>query len=207
MKQPLLHTVLWMALMLITVSAMGQIISEEERNPDIKSENMNSLQRPKPERLWKWDNFFVGGIPGFGISNNYASITVAAEAGYFLHPHISVGGRFVYQFYLDKFYSDRLHIFGGGPFVRGYIWKGIFAQGEYETTSVGNLRIEDSFGNVVGYARLNVNAFLLGGGYHDNYDDGFGYYIAVLFNVINTETFIYPNPVFRFGLTYNFLQR
>src|SRR5690606_22245268 len=127
-----------------------------EPKGDVTSDNINSLPRPQPEKLWKWDNVFIGGIPGFGISNNYASVTAAVEAGYFLHPRVSIGGRFIYQFYLDKYYSDKLHIFGGGPFARGYIWKGIFAQAEYETTSVGNLRIEDSFGNVVGYARLNV---------------------------------------------------
>lgn len=179
----------------------AQIITEEN------TDNKPSLaKKPKSEdRLFKLDNLFVGGIPGFGVSNNFVSVTTAAEVGYFLHPNISVGGRFTYQYYLDRFYEDKLHIYGGGPFVRGYIWKGLFAQMEYETTSVGNIRIIDTFGNTIGKLRLNVNALLLGGGFHDNFDDGFGYYISVLFNVVNTETYIYPNPVIRFGLTYNFM--
>lgn len=203
MKQFLRVCMMVLMLAVTTGSLSAQIITEE--NTDNKPSLNKKRDRSPEDRLFKIDNFFVGGIPGFGVSNNFVSVTTAAEAGYFIHPNISIGGRFTYQYYLDRFYEDKLHIYGGGPFIRGYIWKGLFAQMEYETTSVGNIRVIDTFGNTIGKLRLNVNALLLGGGFHDNFDDGFGYYISVLFNVINTETYIYPNPVIRFGLTYNFM--
>lgn len=190
--------------------AYGQIITNDEDSeqtitpPADNKANRNA--KDNEDKIWKWDNVFIGGIPGFGIDNNYLVATMAVEGGYFIHPHIALGGRFSYQYYYYRPYDERYHIFGGGPFIRGYIWKGIFAQMEYEVTSVGPLRIEDSFGNLIGYARFDVNALLLGGGYHGNFDDGFGYYISALFNVINTQTYVYANPQVRLGLTYNFIR-
>lgn len=181
----------------------AQIISKE--NTPATQENSKKQER-QVKRLWNWDNVFVGGIPGFGMSNTTVSFNIAVEAGYFLHKRFALGARFNYLYYRDKFYDFNFNIFGGGPFARGYIWKGIFAQVEYEMLSVGDFRIVDSFGKLLGTVRIRTNAFLVGGGYHGHYQDGFGYYAAILFNVLQTETFIYPNPTIRIGLTYNFMK-
>jgi hypothetical protein len=44
----------------------------------------------------------------------------------------------------------------------------------------------------------------MGAGYHDGFEYGFGYYVAILFNVLNTGYYPYPNPDFRIGITYRF---
>ena len=179
----------------------AQIISKETTPTTQESPNKPDKQI---KRLWKWDNVFIGGIPGFGLSNTTVSFNIAVEAGYFIHPRFALGARFNYLYYRDKYYDFNFNIFGGGPFARGYIWKGIFGQIEYEMLSVGDFRVVDSFGKLLGTIRVRTNAFLVGGGYHGNYKEGFGYYAAILFNVLQTETFIYPNPSIRIGLTYKF---
>lgn len=206
MKRLLLLVTILVGLLVYT-PAVAQIVTGDDAERSDQVGKPSKMPRQQVERLWKWDNFFIGGIPGFGISNQFVVVTGAVEGGYFIHPHISVGGRFVYQYYLDKFFNDRLHIFGGGPFARGYIWRGIFAQLEYESTRIRNVREVNSLGNTIRFIDITVNAVLLGGGYHGNHESGFGYYIELLFNVINTEQFVYPNPVIRFGLTYRFLPR
>lgn len=181
----------------------AQIISKET-TPTTQNDPVKQERQVK--RLWNWDNVFIGGIPGFGMSNTTVTANIAVEAGYFLHKRFAIGARFNYLFYRDTYYDFNFNIFGGGPFARGYIWKGIFGQLEYEMLSVGDFRIVDSFGQLLGTVRIRTNALLIGGGYHGNYDDGFGYYAAILFNVLQTETFIYPNPSIRIGLTYNFVK-
>lgn len=181
----------------------AQIISKETTP---STQESPKKQERQIKRLWNWDNVFVGGIPGFGMSNTTVSFNIAVETGYFIHKRFALGVRFNYLYYRDTFYDFNFNIFGGGPFARGYIWKGIFAQVEYEMLSVGDFRVVDSFGQLLGTVRIRTNAFLVGGGYHGNYDDGFGYYAAILFNVLQTETFIYPNPSIRIGLTYNFVK-
>jgi len=147
----------------------------------------------------------LGGGINLSIGSGFVSVGLAPEFAYFLVPsRIVVGGRAYYNFYKDSYYDVSSHFFGGGPFVRGYIFKGLFAQVEYEISSVEQYYVDPLYNRVVGKERINYNAVFVGGGFHQNFDSGVGFYIMVLYNVLQTTDFIYPNPQFRTGITYSF---
>src|SRR4051812_35523308 len=118
-----------LSFMLLTAAfpAWSQITTEpvdpETESPD----NQPSPGRTKSEKGWKWDNFYIGGVPGFGISNYYMEFSVAAEAGYFVHERVAVGLMNSYTYSRDRYYEVSYNIIRTGPYVRGYIWEGIFA--------------------------------------------------------------------------------
>ncbi len=189
-------------LMMVSSTSSAQIRTTEESHT-LKTSKQKT---PKSDPFFVRENVFVGGTFGLGFSANFTSIAVAPEAGYFLVPErLSLGGRFVYNYYRDKFYSLNINIFGGGPFLRGYVWQGIFGQVEYEITKVKGVPTGNLNPNNSPILRdVNFNAALIGGGYHFNHDDGFGFYIQILFNLNNSDVWIYPNPQFRTGFTYKF---
>jgi hypothetical protein len=157
------------------------------------------------DKFFTIENLMVGGGLGMSFGNRFLAVGVAPEVSYFLVPNrLSIGTRVFYNFYKDNFYKVKSHQYGGGPFLRGYIWKGLFAQAEYELSSVEFLILDSSGRHVLGMQRAGFNAFLIGGGYHQNFDGGFGFYIQILYNVLQSTDFVYPNPMFRTGFTYSF---
>ncbi len=189
--------------LLFTQMASAQIVTEDKPLPAEKPKYKKSSE----DKIWKWDRFYVGGFPVFGIGGNSFgtsfSVGLSAEAGYFLHERVSAGIRTSYAFsnYRDSYGSQKLHSMFGGPFVRGYIWKGIFAQAEYQFSSLLFTIDDPSFNADI---TVRNNSLLLGGGFHDNFEDGFGYYIAVMFRAYNSGTNLFPGPEVRVGFTYRF---
>lgn len=187
------------ALVVLSHAASAQIVTDD------KPQTADKPQKPLEDRAWKRENFYFGGFPVFGIGgNSYGTsfaVGLSAEAGYFVHERVSVGIRTSYAFsnYRDSYGSQKLHSILGGPFVRGYIWKGLFGQAEYQFSSL-LFSINDPSLN----ADITVrnNSLLIGGGYHDNFDSYFGYYIAALFRVYNSGTNLFPGPEVRIGFTY-----
>ncbi len=195
------HLTILTLLLVVAQTASAQIVTDDKPQP---------AERPKrytEDRIWKWDRFYFGGFPSFGIGggNNGMSISagLSAEAGYFVHPErVAVGVRTSYLFGNIRYGNNsswKYHLIGGSPYVRGYIWKGLFGQAEYQFTNFLN-SIDDP--TLTADFTLRNSALLLGGGYHDGFDYGFGYYVAIMFNVLNTGYYPYPNPDFRIGLTY-----
>ncbi|CAN5137673.1 hypothetical protein BH09BAC1_BH09BAC1_18710 [soil metagenome] len=190
-------------LLLMATVANGQIVTDDKPTPAARP------SREPEDKIWKWDRFYVGGFPIFGISaNSYGGLAIStglsAEAGYFVHNRLALGLRTSYiysSFDYGNNSFEKTHLIVGSPYVRGYIWKGLFGQVEYQ------------FANVL--ATINVPAFnadftwrnnslLLGGGYHGNFDYGFGYYFSLMFNLYNTGTNFIQSPDLRIGFTYRF---
>jgi hypothetical protein len=195
--------ILFLGLWLTATVAFSQITTQPDTEVP-KVENKSKPKIPSNDKFFKRENLAVGGGFGLGIGNRFVSVSVAPEVGYFLVPsRLLLGGRFYYNYYKDSYYDVKSHLYGGGPYMRGYIYKGLFAQAEYELSSVEIFYV-DNFGNVSGSARQTYNAFLVGGGYHHNFDAGVGFYISILYNVLQNTDFIYPNPSIRTGITYSF---
>lgn len=198
------HLTIIMLLLVLAPTANAQIVTDDKPQPTTKP------TRAPEDKIWKRENFYIGGFPSFGVGGNgygglSISVGLSAEAGYFLHPErVAVGVRSSYLFGSIDYgnnYSWKYHVIAGSPYVRGYIWKGLFGQAEYQFTnflnSINDPTIQADF-------TLRNNSLLLGGGFHDGFDYGFGYYLAVMFNVLNSGYYPYPNPDFRIGLTYRF---
>lgn len=191
---------------LYSVEIWAQINTTPDYTPTTKRKHP-SKSTYRSDKFFTKENFMVGGGFGMSFGNRFMSVGLAPEVSYFLIPNrLSTGVRFNYNFYKDNLYDIKSHLYGGGPFVRGYIWRGLFAQAEYELSSVEVLLIDMGVTGpvIVGKERISLNAFLIGGGYHQNFDGGFGFYIQILYNVLQSTDFIYPNPMFRMGFTYSF---
>lgn len=196
-------------------SAKSQINTNPENN-NSKTQETKSQYKPKGSgnKGFKIERLMVGGGIGLGLGNAYTSFSIAPEVGYFVWPErILIGGRFIYNYYRDKTVLingsfPKLNIYGGGPFARGYIYKGLFAQLEYEYTYLKRFPYLGGIsGNQVFYKDLLFNGFLVGAGFHQNFESGPGFYIQILYNVLQSTELISPNPTFRTGFTYTFQSR
>lgn len=178
------------------------IVAPDRQETKHQEKKMNTEKAPFGHRA---PGLYLGGFISGGISNNQASFSISPEAGYFIVPKRLLGGlRFNYLFVRDFTYEDSYNIVGGGPFFRGYIWDGLFGQAEYEVTSI----LQDNVLNRSTYtyqrAATITNAVWIGGGYHSNFENGLGFYFAILYNVLRNDLIIYYPVNFRAGITYSF---
>ncbi len=189
-----------LALLLLGNTAHAQIVTEEEPQPKERP------SRDYEDKAWKWNNFYFGGFPVFGIGGGNAGLSISAgisaEAGYFVHERVSVGVRTSYIFSNYRYgnnSSQKLHLIAGSPYLRGYIWKGLYGQAEYQISNLLGSINDPTFNADF---TLRNNSLLLGGGFHDGFENGFGYYIGIMFSVLNSGTNFTTNPEFRLGFTY-----
>ncbi|MDX2002144.1 MAG: hypothetical protein SFW35_06920 [Chitinophagales bacterium] len=189
-------------LLMASLPSMAQITTEPVEEGDTSEHSVKPAPKYREDKLWKWSNFYVGGVPGFGISSYYMEVSVAGEAGYFVHNRIALGLQSSYTYSYDRYYEVSYNIIRSAPYIRGYIWEGLFAEAAYEFTTLKNFK--DRLNGGVLVPRFTSNSLLLGGGYHDSYENGFGFYFAVLASVLNTNSVLNANPAFQLGLTYRF---
>ncbi len=195
---------LFISIFFLFANHLSAQINSTPETPETKSQ-----YKPKgnnSDKFFNKENFVVGGGLGLGFGNLFTSFSISPEVGYHIYPdRIVVGTRFFYNYYHDKVNDFSYNIIGGGPFVRGYIWKGLMAQVEYEYTYIKNYPYRGGLnGNQTFYRDLNISGVLVGGGFHQNFESGPGFYFVMLFNVVRSYDWIYPNPVFRVGFTYTF---
>lgn len=134
----------------------------------------NSLKGVPPnERL-----VFGGGMGlGFGSDQDY--VMVSPSIGYMLTRKLMGGVNLTYQYNNYKFYSPSIktHSYGGGPFARFMLFRGIFVHTEYEYLSY------EFFEDRQGY-----NSFLAGGGFIQPLGSKASFYFLALYN------FLYETP-------------
>lgn len=119
---------------------------------------------------------------------NFFLLQLTPTAGYlFLKDHLELGTGpiLIYEHYKRNFDDEKFNYFTGGAtvYTRGYIWKGLFAQAQYD------------FVNKPSYYdlsyRVNVNHLLLGAGYSTPIGRAGNFFISALFDVINNPESIY----------------
>lgn len=198
------YTLTLISFLLLSHIAGAQIITDDKPQPG--PDKTKSTKTIREDKVWDWSRFYVGGFPSFGIGGGNGGTSISAglstEVGYFVHDRVAVGVRGSYLFGSVRYnssYSWKYHLLAGSPYLRGYVWKGLFGQAEYQFTNFLN-EIDDPAFNAD--FTLRNSALLIGGGFHDNFENGFGYYLGIMFNVLNTGYYPYPNPDFRIGLTY-----
>jgi hypothetical protein len=146
------------------------------------------------------NTFLVGGSPVFGYSiTNWADLGVVINYNYI-----------VYRDY--RVFDDRLkqQNFGGGPFVKLYPLRFIFAQAQYEYNF---LRLKYIPPPNSGFSEekdgLEAKSFLVGGGYTTGRMGRGGaphYYLAILFDVLHepgspyTDAYGRSIPIIRGGV-------
>ena len=138
---------------------------------------------------------------------NETYINVSPKIGYWITDRFAPGLGITYIYYRIKgidpnygYHIDyRTHIYGGSMFARYRLFDNLFAQAEYE---VINAEIPVWNGSSVEYQRLNIPAFLVGGGYLQQIGSSSGWYLLVMIDLLNQRNSIRANPVIRMGFTF-----
>ncbi len=185
---------------ILALFLMGSVITSFAQYENT-SGNKDPKQQEKKQPLQKRDKWFVGGMFGAGFSSYSSYVEVSPLVGYKITPAFHVGTRFNYIWNsFEVAYDERenLHHFGIGAFSRYIIFKGLFAQVEYEALSYDNpsyiVTLED---------REWINSLFLGGGYYQSMGRAFASF-AILFNVLDNINSPYVNPVIRIGFGVGF---
>lgn len=176
-----------------------------------------------PDSFWR--RVKLGGLVGFQFGS-ITGITVSPEASVRTVDQLFVGLRLIYQYYNYKNYfwddmsqqymSYESSVYGGGIYLRYYLGSlfqgflaNLFAHVEYEYlsytipySSSPAGRIYDPYGNryVPGKSVVEVNSFFVGGGYRQPLGSRVGIDFMILFNLNDSYSSPYSNPIFRFGV-------
>ncbi len=193
-----------------------------EAKQDARKEQREAKRDPN-RKNWARERLVLGGNLNLGFFQGW-NISVSPQAGYKLHRNFVLGLATTYSFSNIMYgggYSDNLHLFGGGPFMRfrpfgknpGSFASSIFAQAEFEY--LWGRAFQKFNGETTPYDPIKFTpSMFMGLGYTDNFDAGFGYYFTVSYNLLwvsNTNRTgtvygsAYASPLaFRAGFTYSF---
>jgi len=142
-------------------------------------------------------------------------IDVSPFVGYMLTQRFAVGAggtykyyrirNYHYDFYQDRWYHFKSHIYGGPLFARYLISRDFFAHTEYEFLRFRNevyvqnpaqARYDRTF------RHENVHSVFVGGGYRQRFGSGNAFEIMLLWNLNETLNSPYENPVIRMGFAF-----
>ncbi|MEI7726674.1 MAG: hypothetical protein WCK09_16315 [Bacteroidota bacterium] len=176
-----------------------------------------------PDNFWR--RVAIGGNVGFQLGS-VTGVTISPEIRIRTVDQLSVGLRFIYQYYYYKNYffdNDtkeylpyKSNVYGGGIYLRYYLSSlfdgfigNFFAHVEYEYLSyVQPYRMSpygtifDPYGNpyVRGNATIEVNSIFVGGGYRQPLSNRVSMDLLILFNLNDSYNSPYTNPIFRLGV-------
>lgn len=163
-----------------------------QNESDTKSERNRENSRRKQtdsEKKFNWQNFRVGGNFGLGFGN-YTYVDISPAFGYWFIPdrlQLGISSKFLYQSikYRNSIDRTKNFIYGGGLFTDVVIWNGLFARGEFE--------LINKYSYFQPYDRVNVPHLLLGVGYMQAVGLYGNFYIAAMFDVLDSDESIYSH--------------
>jgi hypothetical protein len=175
--------------------------------PTPESASADREEKEKPVSNKKFDPSKLRiGLSNFGFqigsyyNYNFIFLQATPTVGYiFLKDRLELGTGpiFIYQRYKDVYSQEKFNLFTGGAsfYTRGYIWKGLFAQVQYDFVNKPSIY---DFNR-----RVNVNHLLLGAGYSTPIGNAGSFFISAMFNVINSDESIYRGTFGDFPLILN----
>ena len=145
------------------------------------------------------NTFLVGGSPVLGYSiTNWADLGIVINYNYTVYRD--------YQFFDDRLKQNN---FGGGPFVKLYPLRFIFAQAQYEYNFLKLKYIPPNNSGIQQKDNIEAKSFLIGGGYTTGRMGRGGsphYYLAILFDILQepgspyTDAYGRTIPIIRGGV-------
>lgn len=135
----------------------------------------NSLKGVPPN-----ERVVYGGGMGLGFGSEQDYLMVSPSIGYMLTRKLMGGVNLTYQYNNYKYYSPsvKTHSYGGGPFARFMLYRGIFVHTEFEYLSYEFFESRESY-----------NSFLAGGGFIQPLGSNASFYFLALYN------FVYETPL------------
>ena len=202
MKKTIHLTIIILFLFFGFQSAQAQYenTSGQKKEGDVK-------KRPKPQKPKRW---FVGGMLGAGFSNYSSYFEISPIIGYEPVRNLQIGARLKYIY--NSTYRQtsinppaesrvRLNHFGASLMARYIMFKGIFAQMEYEMLSYDNKWYDtDNSSPTYGQQfqeRIPINTLFLGGGFFQRFGNGGFASFAILFPIAENYDSFYSNYVIR----------
>lgn len=163
----------------------------------INDSAVDSIKASK-ENKFDWDKVYVGG--GLGLQfGNYTFIDLAPIIGYRFNTNISAGIGLTYKFFQDNRNTNyKTHIYGGSIFGNYVFTKNFFAHVEYELINLDFIELNPN-GSVFSKKRRDLSYLWIGGGYRQPVGANSYLVATILYNVLDTKGFFYPNPIYRLG--------
>lgn len=195
--------ILFISLSLVFINVQGQITGEE-KNDTLKHEKKEIKQKGK------WDKFVFGGNIWVQVGT-MTLIDVSPVLGYYFTDKLIGGIGGTYQYYNEKWYSNRIqsNLFGIRAFSEYTLLDHIgnnlklkanfamFAHVEYEALNLDrDFSISNSAKNT---SRYWINGYFVGGGVKQHFGKHSSFNIAILYNLNHDMRSPYTNPLIRIG--------
>ena len=173
-----------------------ELLNDEE-TPTKQKRNERYADEDSVQKKFDPSKLRIGG--NFGLQfGNYTFVNLSPTVGYiFLKDRLEVGAGpiFIYQSVRYNYnYRQSYLLYGGDFYTRGYIWKGIFAQAQYDL-----INKESYYKN----ERINVHHLLIGGGYSTPIGNVGSFYASLMYNVLNNKESVYRGTFGEFPLIMN----
>jgi hypothetical protein len=160
------------------------------------STSTTAHSKPKPPLS---DRISVGGNFSFWFDQYSTFIVIQPMVGYRVTQNFTAGVGINYQYWEDKYYHVSDNIYGGSVFGRYMIFKGLFAETDFEMNNM-TAYFTDAGQLVQNPQRKWIPSLLLGGGFYSGGRSG-GFYLSVLYDVIQNPNSPYNGyPVIRAGV-------
>lgn len=181
---------------LIIILILSTLISSAQFIGDDEVES-NNIEEPKFS-----DKLFFGGNLGitFGTSTY---INISPIVGYKVNPFFSAGVGVIYEYInYDNYYYGKVNtsIFGGKIFAQSILFEKVILYAENNVLSLERKYFGNNSHTADGRYLLNVP--WIGGGIYQDFGNGGGVYLLILFN-LNTNTYS-PYPPYEFRMGFNF---
>jgi len=167
--------------------------------PSILFAQTDSTEMPAKPKKSITDRMFIGG----SLALTFGDITYVGASplvGYRFTPALTGGVGISYYYYKDNIYNYETSIYGGTLFSRYLIFKGLFAEADFEANNLDAMTIVDPINGTYTLSRQWIPSLLLGGGYYSG-GDNVGFYISVLYDVLqDPNSPYYGFPVIRAGV-------
>jgi len=141
-----------------------------------------------------------GGYLGLSFGD-ITYVEIAPLVGYRVTDNFTAGLGLRYIYYKDNFYNYESNIYGGTIFGRYNIFRGLFVEADFEANNLEALTVVDPINQVYTLDRQWIPSLLLGGGYSSAIGNSAGFYISILYDVIqDPNSPYYRQPIIRAGV-------
>ncbi len=169
----------------------GKIYSQDAE-AELRKQNIKENQ----DTLKWFEKLTFGG--GFSLSlGSYTHVSISPIVGYRPVPFVLVGIESRYAYIKDNLNGFSSNYYGGGPFVRLIVYKGIYAQAQAEYVNYDAILYNSTTSQ-----RIWSSAYLIGVGYRQALSEHSYSYISILWDINETATSLYTSPIIRFGFLF-----
>jgi len=140
------------------------------------------------------DRIFFGGNLGFSFGD-VTQLDISPLVGYKIKPDLIAGVGITYQYFKDSRFQPvyESNVYGGRAFGRYYTRIRIFLHTEFEVLTYKGYYVNDP-------PTITENNFYVGGGYSQQIGERGSVEILLLYNLNQSPTSLYPNPIYRMGV-------